>query len=99
MRWPASRTRSRGATDATRRPREARPRPLRSRASGGPMVRPVAPADMDARYRETLVQMMRSQAYRELAAAQMFGYGLRYVPELKWIKFMSWHIQEEVEHY
>jgi ring-1,2-phenylacetyl-CoA epoxidase subunit PaaA len=57
------------------------------------------PDAMDDRYRETLVQMMRSQAYRELAAAQMFGYGLQFVPELKWIKFMSWHIQEEVEHY
>ena len=58
-----------------------------------------SPAQMDDRYRETLIQMMRSQAYRELAAAQMFGYGLQFVPELKWVKFMSWHIQEEVEHY
>ena len=56
-------------------------------------------AEMDERYAGTIVQLMESQAYRELAAAQMFGYGLRYVPELKWIKFMSWHIQEEVEHY
>jgi 1,2-phenylacetyl-CoA epoxidase catalytic subunit len=63
------------------------------------MVRAAKSQAMDARYRETLIQMMRSQAYRELAAAQMFGYGLRYVPELRWIKFMSWHIQEEVEHY
>ena len=54
---------------------------------------------MDDRYRQTLIQMMQSQAYRELAAAQMFGFGLQFVPELKWIKFMSWHIQEEVEHY
>jgi 1,2-phenylacetyl-CoA epoxidase catalytic subunit len=42
--------------------------------------------------------MMESQAYRELAAAHMFGYGLRFVPE-KWMKFMVWHIQEETEHY
>lgn len=54
---------------------------------------------MDDRYRQTLIQMMQSQAYRELAAAQMFGFGLQFVPELKWVKFMSWHIQEEVEHY
>src|SRR3954470_15748335 len=54
---------------------------------------------MDERYRQTLVQMMQSQAYRELAAAQMFGFGLQYVPELKWLKFMSWHIREEMEHY
>jgi 1,2-phenylacetyl-CoA epoxidase catalytic subunit len=54
---------------------------------------------MDERYRTTLVQMMQSQAYRELAAAQMFGFGLQYVPELRWLKFMTWHIREEMEHY
>src|SRR3954468_8004530 len=54
---------------------------------------------MDERYYQTLVQMMQSQAYRELAAAQMFGFGLQYVPELRWLKFMTWHIPEEMEHY
>jgi 1,2-phenylacetyl-CoA epoxidase catalytic subunit len=55
--------------------------------------------DMPERYRQTLEQMMKSQAYRELAAARMFGYGLQFVPERRWIKFMVWHIQEETEHY
>ena len=55
--------------------------------------------ELDDRYYQTLVQMMASQAYRELAAAQMFGYGLQFVPELKWLKFMTWHIREEMEHY
>lgn len=55
--------------------------------------------DMDDRYYATLRQMMTSQAYRELVAAQMFGYGLRFVPELRWLKFMTWHIREEMEHY
>src|SRR3954451_14126078 len=54
---------------------------------------------MDERYSATVRQMMESQAYRELAAAQMFGYGLQFVPELKWLKFMTWHIREEMEHY
>jgi 1,2-phenylacetyl-CoA epoxidase catalytic subunit len=53
---------------------------------------------MSPEYRQMVVQMMESQAYRELAAAHMFGYGLRFVPE-KWLKFMVWHIQEETEHY
>ena len=53
---------------------------------------------MSPDYRRLLVQLMESQAYRELAAAHMFGYGLRFVPE-KWMKFMVWHIQEETEHY
>src|SRR3984957_1377816 len=56
-------------------------------------------ADMDAKMIATLSQMMESQAYRELAAAQMFGYGLQFVPQLKWLKFMTWHIREEMEHY
>src|SRR5437764_12358817 len=55
--------------------------------------------DTDERYRATVRQMMESQAYRELAAAQMFGYGLQFVPQLKWLKFMTWHITEEMEHY
>jgi 1,2-phenylacetyl-CoA epoxidase catalytic subunit len=55
--------------------------------------------EMDAKMIATLTQMMESQAYRELAAAQMFGYGLQFVPTLKWLKFMSWHIREEMEHY
>jgi 1,2-phenylacetyl-CoA epoxidase catalytic subunit len=58
----------------------------------------VRPEDMSPEYRRTLVQMMESQAYRELAAAHMFGYGLRFVPQ-KWLRFMVWHIGEETEHY
>ncbi len=54
--------------------------------------------DLDPRYREMLVQLMESQAYRERAAAHLFGYGLRFVPD-EWLKFMVWHIREEAEHY
>jgi 1,2-phenylacetyl-CoA epoxidase catalytic subunit len=55
--------------------------------------------EMDAKMIATITQMMESQAYRELAAAQMFGYGLQFVPSLRWQKFMTWHITEEMEHY
>ncbi|HEX2572545.1 MAG TPA: Phenylacetic acid catabolic protein [Polyangia bacterium] len=54
---------------------------------------------LDERMFTTVKQMMESQAYRELAAAQMFGYGLQFVPSLRWLKFMTWHIREEMEHY
>jgi len=54
--------------------------------------------DMSAEYRDMILQLMESQAYRELAAAHMFGYGLRFVPD-KWLRFMVWHIREEAEHY
>ncbi len=55
--------------------------------------------EMDERYEQTVRQMIESQAYRELAAAKLFGHGLQFVSELKWLKFMSWHIREELEHY
>jgi 1,2-phenylacetyl-CoA epoxidase catalytic subunit len=55
--------------------------------------------DAPPRFVETVDQMMKSQAYRELAAALMFGDGLKHVPSLKWLKFMVWHITEEMEHY
>jgi 1,2-phenylacetyl-CoA epoxidase catalytic subunit len=55
--------------------------------------------EMDERYERTIMQLMESQAYRELAAAHLFGYGLQFAPELRWIKFMTWHIREEVEHF
>lgn len=54
--------------------------------------------DMSPEYHDLIVQLMESQAYREKAAAHMFGYGLRYVPD-KWLRFMVWHIREESEHY
>jgi 1,2-phenylacetyl-CoA epoxidase catalytic subunit len=54
--------------------------------------------DMTPEYRRMIVQLMESQAYRELAAAHLFGYGLRFVPD-KWLRFMVWHIREETEHY
>ena len=53
---------------------------------------------MPAEYSAMIVQLMESQAYRELAAAHMFGHGLRFVPD-KWLRFMVWHIREEAEHY
>lgn len=55
--------------------------------------------DMPDRYRDTLEQMMKSQAYRELAAARLFGHGLQFIEEDRFLKFMVWHIREETEHY
>src|SRR5689334_11719870 len=53
----------------------------------------------DERYHRTLVQMMEGQAYRELGAAQLFGHGLSFVHELRYLKIFVWHIREEMEHY
>src|SRR5260370_8481781 len=56
-------------------------------------------SQMPERFRDTLEQMMKSQAYRELAAARMFGHGLQFVEEAKWLKFMFCHIGEETKHF
>ena len=56
-------------------------------------------AEMDERYERTIIQLMESQAYRELAAGYLFGFGLQFAPDLKWIKFMTWHIREEIGHF
>lgn len=51
------------------------------------------------RYFQTLVKMMQSQAYREMAAAQLFGYGLSLVPDLRLLEHFVYQIREETEHY
>lgn len=53
----------------------------------------------DERYRRTVVQMMESHAYRELAAARLFGHGLSLVPALRHLKVIAWHMREELSHY
>ena len=53
---------------------------------------------MDERYFQTVRQMMESQAYRELAAARLFGHGLQFVPELRWLEYVAESVHEEVEH-
>jgi 1,2-phenylacetyl-CoA epoxidase catalytic subunit len=55
--------------------------------------------DCEPQYRDTVIQMLRSQAWRELSAAQLFGHGLQYVSDLRSLKFISRHVQEETEHY
>lgn len=51
------------------------------------------------KYFLTLVKMMQGQAYREMAAAQLFGYGLSLVPDLRLLEHFVWQIREETEHY
>lgn len=67
-----------------------------------PPMKSVQDAPLSAcepRYRETVVQMMRSQAYRELAAAHLFGHGLQFCPDFASLRFIAGHIREEIEHY
>ncbi len=56
-------------------------------------------AEMSPQYHDTLAQMIRSQAYRELAASHAFSYSLRFVPTLEFKRKVMGHAQEELEHY
>ena len=48
----------------------------------------------------TITQMMEEARPTESSRQRRCSVtGLRFVPELKWLKFMSWHIREEMEHY
>jgi len=55
--------------------------------------------DSDPRYYAIITQMIRSQGYRELAAATVFAAALRLVPTVAFKKKISRHIEEELEHY
>jgi len=54
---------------------------------------------MDQKYFDTLVRLIRSQGYRELAAATVFAEALHLVPGLAFKKRVVQHINEEMEHF
>jgi 1,2-phenylacetyl-CoA epoxidase catalytic subunit len=55
--------------------------------------------EMDQKYYDTLVRLIRSQGYRELAAATVFAEALHLVPTLRYKKKVVQHINEEIEHF
>jgi len=55
--------------------------------------------EMDPPYYEMLVRMLRSQGYRELAAATVFAEALGLVPSLALKKKVLGHVDEEMEHF
>lgn len=55
--------------------------------------------EMDQPYYDTLVHMIRSQGYRELAAATVFAEALLLVPTIRFKKQVVQHVQEEIEHF
>ncbi|MHB8419948.1 MAG: ferritin-like fold-containing protein [Myxococcales bacterium] len=50
-------------------------------------------------YRAMLLQLIESQAYRELMAAQLFGHALKHVPGVANKMMIGEHLVEELEHY
>ena len=52
-----------------------------------------------AEYRATLKQMIESQAYREISAANLLGHSLKFVRDLELKKEIAHDLEEELEHY
>jgi 1,2-phenylacetyl-CoA epoxidase catalytic subunit len=55
--------------------------------------------EMDQAYLDTLARMIRSQGYRELAAATVFAKALDLAPTLDLKKQIVQHVREEMEHF
>ncbi len=55
--------------------------------------------EMDQRYFDLLTQLLRSQGYRELAAATVFANALLHVPTAPHKEQVGQHILEEIEHF
>jgi hypothetical protein len=53
----------------------------------------------DPRYLATVERMLRSQAYRERGAAELFEAALPLAPDARWRGLLEGHVREEREHY
>lgn len=53
----------------------------------------------DPRYLATVERMLRSQAYRERGAAELFEAALPLAPDAHWRSVLEGHVAEEREHY
>lgn len=66
------------------------PRPFRKSSRG---------AILDGEWKAIVVQLLESQGYRELAAAQVFGASLRFAPSLDDKMLLADQLREELEHF
>jgi Phenylacetic acid catabolic protein len=67
--------------------------------SSGPS--PTVAGSADPRYLATIDRLLRSQAYRERGASELFQAGLALVPagDTRWQRTIARHVQEERAHY
>ncbi len=56
-------------------------------------------AEMDDAYRAMVKQLLESQAYRELQAANILGHALKFVPTLGFKLSIAEDLEEELEHF
>jgi ring-1,2-phenylacetyl-CoA epoxidase subunit PaaA len=55
--------------------------------------------EMTPEYHAMVKQLLESQGYREVMAANLFGHSLKYVTTLERKKMIAHHIEEELEHF
>lgn len=55
--------------------------------------------EMTPEYRAMVQQLLESQGYREVMAANMFGHAMKYIPALNHKQLVAHQIEEELEHF
>jgi ring-1,2-phenylacetyl-CoA epoxidase subunit PaaA len=55
--------------------------------------------EMTPEYRAMVQQLLESQGYREVMAANMFGHAMKYIPTLNHKQMVAHQIEEELEHF
>jgi 1,2-phenylacetyl-CoA epoxidase catalytic subunit/(2Fe-2S) ferredoxin len=75
-----------------------------ARAEARAQAKPTAPEvrsplEMTAEYRAMVKQLLESQAYRELQAANLLGHAMKFVPRLSYKQSIAEDLEEELEHF
>lgn len=55
--------------------------------------------EMDPEYHSMVKQLLESQGYREVMAANLFGHAMKYIPSLDRKQMVAHQIEEELEHF
>ncbi|GIX48999.1 MAG: hypothetical protein KatS3mg131_3210 [Candidatus Tectimicrobiota bacterium] len=55
--------------------------------------------EMTPEYRTLVQQLLESQGYREIMAANLFGHALKYIPDLRTKRLVAQQLVEELEHF
>lgn len=55
--------------------------------------------EMTPEYRAMVRQLLESQGYREVMAANLFGHAMKHIPSLEYKKLVAHQMEEELEHF
>ncbi|MBI3653241.1 MAG: phenylacetate-CoA oxygenase subunit PaaI [Acidobacteria bacterium] len=55
--------------------------------------------EMTPEYRALVKQLLESQGYREVMAANLFGHAMKHIPTLAYKKLVAHQLEEELEHF